>query len=256
MKILIKNSGRWLLVLGALSVASAFLSTSVKADDKRELTDRAYQAYRDGDFIRALDLYRQAGAEIPEAAGLEYNKGTAHYQLGDFEQALKTFEKAALSENDELAAGAHYNSGNTYFQQQDFQNAVEQYKNALRKDPDDAEARLNLEIALRNLQKQEQEQDKDSEQNEDNQEDQQQDKQQDSEKNQDKEDKQDPQNQESQQDPDSSQTKPRQNPPKSNPNQMSKEDAERLLNSLIDEERKHQRNKRMASAKMYNGKDW
>ena len=254
MRFLTENTRRWLLGLFVTSLVSVCLSLSVRADDKKELTEKAYQAYMSGDFKMALDLYQLAGAEIPEAPGLEYNKGGAHYQLGDFEQALKTFEKAALTDNDELAAGAHYNSGNTYFQQQDFRGAVEQYKNALQRSPDDAEARRNLEIALRNLkEQQQQEQDEDGEQNKDKQEDQQQDKQQDQQENQ---DKQDEQNQEQQQKPDSSQSKPQQKPQKNNPNQMSKEDAERLLNALKDEERKHQKNKRMASTNTYNGKDW
>ena len=252
MRFLTENTRRWLLGLCVTSLVSMCLSLSVRADDKKELTEKAYQAYMSGDFKMALDLYHLAGAEIPEAPGLEYNKGGAHYQLGDFEQALKTFEKAALADNDELAAGAHYNSGNTYFQQRDFRGAVEQYKNALQRSPDDAEARRNLEIALRNL-KEQQQQEQDKDQDKEKQEDQQQDKQQDKQENQ---DKQDEQNQEQQQKPDSSQSKPQQKPQKNNPNQMSKEDAERLLNALKDEERKHQKNKRMASTKTYNGKDW
>lgn len=257
MNILIKTSKHWLLALSVICAASAFPGTSVAASEKRDLTDRAYQAYLKGDFKQSLELYRQAGAEIPEAAGLEYNKGTAHYQLGDFDQALKSFEKATLTDNQELAAGAHYNSGNTYFERQDFQHAVEQYKNALRKSPDDSEARRNLEIALRNLKEQEQKQDEDSEQDQDKQDDQQQDKQQNKEDDQDKkEDQHEQQNQESEPKPDSSQSPPEQKPSQSNPYQMSKEDAERLLNSLKDEERKHQKNKRMVSAKTYNGKAW
>ena len=63
MKSLTDKTRRWLLALFVVSFVSAFLSLSVRADEKRELTDRAYQAYVMGDFKQALDLYQQAGAE-------------------------------------------------------------------------------------------------------------------------------------------------------------------------------------------------
>jgi hypothetical protein len=37
---------------------------------------------------------------------------------------------------------------------------------------------------------------------------------------------------------------------------MSKEDAERLLNALKDQELKYQKNKQMLSPRLYLGKDW
>ncbi|MEJ5167477.1 MAG: tetratricopeptide repeat protein, partial [Thermoanaerobaculia bacterium] len=46
---------------------------------------------------------------------------------------------------------AYYNIGNCYFQKEDFLNAIEFYKKALDLDPNDEDAKINLELARKKL---------------------------------------------------------------------------------------------------------
>lgn len=112
---------------------------------------------------------RQAlGASAPEAAAealdtalrldpqnepARYNAGTAHL-LAASEKAAPLLEAAARSEDKTLAAKAYYNLGNARLAAEDLPAAVEAYKNSLRRDPTSADAKFNLELALRRLQEQ------------------------------------------------------------------------------------------------------
>ena len=102
----------------------------------------------------------------------------------------------------------------------DYAKAVEAYKESLRNNPKDDETRYNLALAQKMLKEQEQNQ-----QNQDQNQDQ---NQQDKEKEQDKQDqnKQDKQNQDQQQQPSQPQD-----------NKMSKENAEQLLKSVMQDEK-------------------
>jgi Ca-activated chloride channel family protein len=57
---------------------------------------------------------------------------------------------------------ASYNLGNAAYKQGDYQTAVQNFKQALALDPSNADARYNLELALRELKKQKDQQDKQS----------------------------------------------------------------------------------------------
>lgn len=89
----------------------------------------------------------------PQNEPARYNAGTAHL-LAESEKAAPLLEAAARSENKALAAKAFYNLGNARLAAEDLPGAVEAYKNSLRRDPTSADAKFNLELALRRLQEQ------------------------------------------------------------------------------------------------------
>ncbi len=260
------------LVVAALNVSIV----SAEVLDKKVVSAEAYKAYQLGNYERALELYSKIGEQMPAPKPeLEFNKGAANYRLGSFEDALEDFDLAKTSEIKSVAENAHYNMGNTHFQSQKFDKAIEEYKEALKLDPTDTDAKYNLELALRELQKQEQEQkqddqqdkdkDKDKEENkekQDKKDEQDKDKQDKDKQDQDKQDKKDDQQkqddkQKQDQQPDSTQSKDQQDQQQQvQPQQMSKEDAERLLNSLKDEEMKQQKRKVLLSSYPYTGKKW
>ncbi len=267
------------LAIYAFSAVGLLLVSSATAEeiDKKLISEQAYKAYQVGNYERALSLYNKIGEKMPApVAELEFNKGAVRYRMGEFEDAAKDFDNALTSENQATTQNSHFNLGNTYFQGQQYDKAVEQYKEALKLDPADTDSKYNLELALHQLQEQEkkskddqdQDQDKDQEKDKDKEKEKdeqdkkdQQDKQdkQDENKDQEKQDEQknkdDEKNQESQ--PDSTQSQNQQNQKQPNdPQQMSKEDAERLLNSLNDEELKQQQRKILLSSYRYGGKKW
>ena len=118
----------------------------------------ALEQYRSGEYAAALNLYRDALVDRPEAPELHFYVGDALFKNGDYEKALQEFAQVLKAPGEKIRAQAHYNMGNSYFQQQAFEQAVESYKQSLQLDPADEDAKVNLELALEQLQQQDQDQ--------------------------------------------------------------------------------------------------
>jgi len=165
------------------------------------LCTRGIKQYAAGEFDAAGESFERAIEHDPLSHTLQFNRGAALYRQGRYDEAAGDFALAGKTGDQELARDAMYNLGNTHFKASDLKSAIEAYKEALRLDPNDAEAKHNLELALQKQQEQEQQdqqqedqqQEQDDEQQED--EDQQQDDQQ-----QEEEDEQQQDQQEQQQD--------------------------------------------------------
>ena len=132
------------------------------------LNNQGNEAFASQDYEGALAAYHQAQESAPELAEPRYNAASGHYRLEDYEQAQQQIEQALVSEENSETLDRHsfYNLGNTFFQIGEFEAAVEAYKEALRLDPGDPEAKQNLELALRQLQQQQQEQQQQEQQQE------------------------------------------------------------------------------------------
>jgi Ca-activated chloride channel family protein len=143
------------------------------------LNNKGNEAFADQDYEGALTAYLGAQEDVPEMAEPHYNAANSHYRLEDYQQAQQEIEQALVGEESQQALDQHsyYNLGNTFFQAQQFEPAIEAYKEALRLNPDDLQAKQNLELALRQLQQQEQEQQEQSDDPSDEQQDQEQDQQ-------------------------------------------------------------------------------
>lgn len=142
-----------------------------------------------------------------------------------FDQAAQNFAVVANSVSDkDTLHQAWHNIGNCFLQKKEYQKAVDAYKKSLKYDPKDEETRYNLAYALKNLPK-----DKKGGGGQSNQ----------------------PQKQEEKKD-DKKQQQQQQN-------QMSKEQAEQLLNALMNSEKKLQdkrKQKQEDPANSKDGKDW
>lgn len=82
-----------------------------------------------------------------------YNKGVAAYRNKDFTKAEELFKNSIKNEDD---INAVYNLGNSQLMQLKAEEAIESYKKVLKKDEDHEDAKHNLEIAKRLLEKQKQ----------------------------------------------------------------------------------------------------
>ena len=101
-------------------------------------------------------MYRDAQLEDPESSLLKFNIGGALYKTEDLQGAHTEFDEVSKQSDDALRASSLYNMGNVYFRQQQFPQAAQSFKEALAHDPQDEDARANLELALRYLQEQQQ----------------------------------------------------------------------------------------------------
>lgn len=120
----------------------------------RERTERTIEAYRAGDGDRAAETADTARRLAPGDPLTGYNAGTAHLAAGHARKAAKLLEEAAGKAPAGLAPTAWYNLGNARLAASDPAAAVEAYKQALLRNPADAEAKHNLEIALREREQQ------------------------------------------------------------------------------------------------------
>ncbi len=90
----------------------------------------------------------------PDSAGTDpaetFNRGVSKYGQKDFKAAEEDFESArGMTSDPALQSRSAYNAGNALFRQARFDEAVEKYKQALRLNPADADAKHNLEFARR-----------------------------------------------------------------------------------------------------------
>lgn len=194
-------------------------------------------------YKKALDKKNN----MPEAI---FNLGDAVYEQKRYEEAAKQFQLSAQTNADSaVKAKAYHNLGNTYLEQQKWEDAVKAYKNALKINPKDADTKYNLAYANAMLQKQQ-----GGGSGQDNQKQDQKDK---------KEDKQDPkQNKDENKDQQSKQQEQKEQQQKEGKQQqakLSKEEAEKLLQALMNEEQKtnqKMQQKQMKAVNVKIQKDW
>ena len=149
-----------------------------------QVNNSGHEAYLGGDYAAALDAYHLAQERSPDSGEPYYNSGNVIYRMGEYGDSLQSYDESIRHATGELRSRGLFNRGNASFQQQQYAQAVEAYKEVLRMNPDDRDAKHNLELALKQLPPEEQEEEQD-EQQDDNQEEQQQNEQQEEEQEQD-----------------------------------------------------------------------
>ncbi|MDP8254538.1 MAG: tetratricopeptide repeat protein [Candidatus Alcyoniella australis] len=123
--------------------------------------DKAAQGLRDlrhGDFAEAEQKLSAAAADDPDNAELQYNLGNALYNQGKFQEAIESYVRGSYSRDSKVEQQALYNIGNSYFQLGDYQSAIQSYESSLTIDPEDQDAKYNLELARKKLFDQQQQQ--------------------------------------------------------------------------------------------------
>ncbi|HEX9945711.1 MAG TPA: VWA domain-containing protein [Thermoanaerobaculia bacterium] len=120
----------------------------------RERTERSIAAYEKGEPKQAVGPADTALRLAPDDPAVQYNAGTVHLGAGHARRAVSLLEKAAKGAGAGLSTAAHYNLGNARLAAGDAAGAVEAYKQVLRAEPGHLNAKHNLELALREEQKQ------------------------------------------------------------------------------------------------------
>jgi Ca-activated chloride channel family protein len=131
--------------------------------------ERGNRLYRAGRYEEAVEAYQAAVRSGKASPQVRYNLGTALLQLGRYEEADQQLQLALEGVDPDLRQRALYNLGNRFLsaaresaepqaQGPLLEAAVEAYKRALRLEPSDPDAKWNLEMALREQQDQQQQQ--------------------------------------------------------------------------------------------------
>ncbi|HBE39732.1 MAG TPA: aerotolerance regulator BatC [Bacteroidales bacterium] len=189
-------------------------------------------------FRESEILYRKAADKNNGSADAVFNIGNALYKQNKHEDAARQFSGSFEMNDDKKKKSAGlYNLGNSLLMANKIPESIEAYKGSLKLDPDNMEAKYNLAYAqdLLNQQQQQQNQDQNRDQENKDNKDQQQD--QKGEQDQQQQDKQ-KQEQEQQQQNGAAREQ-----------EISREDAERILNSLANDEKEVQEKVKLAKAR-------
>jgi len=131
-------------------------------------SDPALNAYRQGDFDKAIELYSELLAKNTDDKNLKFNLGGAFYQKGTLNSAKSGFEDALTLEAPEAKSRAYYNLGNTLFKMNKPEKSLEAFKYAMKFNPEDEDAKFNYEFVKSIIEEQEEKQEGDDEQQEEN----------------------------------------------------------------------------------------
>ena len=192
---------------------------------ERDYIRKGNRLFNDSVFVDAEVNYRKALEVNPKSTVSMYNLGNTLSQQQKFKDAMEQYVAAGKIEKDKMKLAHIYHNMGVLFQAgKDYAQAVEAYKMSLRNNPKDDETRYNLALAqkmLKDQQQNQQNQDQNQDQNKDEQEK--------------KQDQQKDQNKQNDQKKDDQQKQPPK--PEKKDNEMSKENAEQLLNSVMQDEK-------------------
>ena len=225
--------------------------SSLLGGEAHRRTEKGNTLYLKGENDPALSEYQKVQGVLPEAPQIHYDIGNVLYRQENWAGAAEAYERALGSAAPDLSAKAAYNLGNALFHDEKYDEAVKAYTRALKGAPQDADAKHNLEMALRALEQQkqqqkqqQQQQQKKPEQRKDDQKPKPSGEGDDDKKPNDKGPKPDKKDQ------------PKQHEPK--PGEMTREEAQKLLDRLADQEKQNVKHDKARQAKDGGApeKDW
>jgi tetratricopeptide (TPR) repeat protein len=212
-----------LLLVSVFLVTDSFLF----AQSDKKLIRKGNREYDKDKYQESEVLYRKAAAENKQSPDAVFNTGDALYKQKKYEDAGKQFEaNAGMTMDASRKAAGYYNLGNSMLQANKLKESIEAYKNSLKIDPENNAAKYNLGYAQSLLKKQEQQQQQ-----------QQQQQNQDQNKDQDKKDPNKEQDQKNDQNKDQQQQQQNEKQQKQEQPGISKDDAQRLLDALANDEK-------------------
>lgn len=153
MKIVKRFRLRLVTTAAGIMLALAPLAHAQSAGAKNHEGNRLFSQ---GKFQEAEKAYLEAQADMPGRPELSYNLGNALVKQNKYDQALGALHQAVTKGDKALQANSWYNVGNALYEMKDYKDSAQAYVQDLRLNPVDADAKHNLELALKEMQKQQQ----------------------------------------------------------------------------------------------------
>ena len=133
---------------GFLAAAALAVCLMACGPTPGQVNNSGHEPYLNGEYATALEFYRDAEGHAPGSAEPYYNSANALYRTEEYDEALQSYDESLKYAEENLRSHGFFNRGNTAFQQENYPDAVEAYKEVLRMNPDDRDAKHNLELAL------------------------------------------------------------------------------------------------------------
>ena len=234
-----------------LICAFLIISVSINAQSDKKFIRQGNREYEKNKFSDSEISYRKAIDRSKESPDAVFNVGDALYKQSKFEDAGKQFiENINLNDNKNKKSAGLYNLGNSLLKSNKVEESIEAYKESLKLRPDNNEAKYNLAYA-QDLLRQEQEQKQQKKEDKDNKDQNKDGNKEDQKKEQEDKDKDQQKDQKNSQDQQQQQQEQQQ--------RISKDDAQRLLNALANDEKNVQEKVKLAKAakaKVRTVKNW
>ncbi len=219
------------------------------AQDAKSFIHQGNQLYDQKKFKEAEADYRKAIEKKNQDLAGNFNLGDALYKQKKFDNAAKNFtDIVSTATNPLVKARAYHNLGNSMLETKKYKESIDAYKKSLLNNPKDDATRYNLAYAQEMLKKQQQ-QNKDQNKNNKNNQDK---------KNQDKNKPNKDQDQQNK-DQDKKDQDKKDQQKQQQPNGVSKDDAQRMLDALNNQEQGTQdklKNKKLKGGQAHIEKDW
>ena len=206
------------------------------AQSTRGLINDGVNLYNEKKFADAEVNFKKGTEKNPESFVAKFNLGDSYYKQQRYDEAIKSFQSAlANAKTDEERAKIYHNVGNSLLKSQKIKESIGAYKESLKLNPNDQETKYNLSYALNMLNNKNQDKQQQNQKNDQNKDQQQQ--------NQDEQQKKDQQKQPQNQ--------------KQEEQKISKQEAERILDALKDNEKDLQKQlRKVRGQRVKTEKDW
>ena len=140
-----------------ITISTLFLiacTIELSAQENDNAIQKANDLYKQQQYQQAEAAYSEVLEKESSNSTAKYNRALALHKQGKLDEAIKELDDLAFKTNDtELKSKAYYNKGAILSGQKKLEESIEAYKNTLRLNPNDKEARENLQKALLELKK-------------------------------------------------------------------------------------------------------
>ena len=134
--------------------------------------DKGIDYYNNNEFEKARQYYESVIMDRNDDPAANFGLGSTAFQQQDYAAAMKGFETALGTDNNELKSSAYYNMANILAQNQRLEESLAFFRKSLELNPSDLDAKINYELIKFQLQQQ-QNQDQNKNQDENNKDDEQ-----------------------------------------------------------------------------------
>ncbi len=137
-----------------------FVSISIGAD-------KGIDHYNNNEFEKARQYYESILIDRNDDSAANFGLGATAFQQQDYAAAMKGFETALGTDNNELKSSAYYNMANILAQNERLEESLAFFRKSLELNPSDLDAKINYELIKFQLQQQQQQQNQDQNKNQD-----------------------------------------------------------------------------------------